>query len=164
MKAVNDLPEHHSHVLSLLMAKIDPFDYVWALTGSAGLRLQGLDLTVHDLDLQTDVKTMYQLERELADYMKVPVHVWETEHTLSYHARAEVDGLQVEFLGDVRHRGAEGAWDAPLDIRSVLVWVEWHGVKVPVLSLTHEALAYERMGRTQKAELIRSVIQKEHYD
>ena len=67
MKAVYDLPEHHSHVLTLLMAKIDPTDYVWALTGSAGLRLQGVDLPVHDLDLQTDAKTIYLLEKEHYD-------------------------------------------------------------------------------------------------
>ena len=67
MKAVYNLPEHHNHVLTLLMAKIDPTDYVWALTGSAGLRLQGVDLPVHHLDLQTDAKTIYLLEKEHYD-------------------------------------------------------------------------------------------------
>lgn len=161
MKAVLDLPEVHSKVLSFLVSKIPPTVHLWALTGSAGLRLQGVDLTVHDLDLQTDGKTIYLLEKELAGFMKNPVHVWETEHTLSYHGQAEVYGLQVELLGDIRHRGADGAWQPPLDIPSVLVWVEWHDVEIPVLSLAHEALAYEKMGRTQKAELIRSAMKKE---
>mgnify|MGYP001321759192 CR=1 FL=1 len=164
MKAVYDLPEQHANVLSLLVARISPTAHGWALTGSAGLRLQGVDLSVHDLDLQTDAKTIYLLEKDLAEFIKVPVHVWETEHTRSYHGQAEIHGLQVELLGDVRHRGADGAWGAPLDIRSVLVWVEWHGLEVPVLSLAHEALAYEKMERKQKAELIRAVIRKEIYD
>lgn len=161
MKAVHDLPEQHAKALSLLVAQIRPTDYLWALTGSAGLRLQGVDLSVHDLDLQTDAKTIYLLEKKLADFMKVPVHVWESEHTLSYHGQAEINGLQVELLGDIRHRHPDGTWEPPLDIESVLVWVEWRGLKIPVLSLTHEALAYEKMGRTQKAELIRSAIRKE---
>ena len=160
MKAAYDLPEQHANILSLLVARIDPTDYSWALTGSAGLRLQGVDLSVHDLDLQTDAGTIYLLEKELAEFMKVPVHIWESEHPLSYHGQAEINGLQVELLGDIRHRGADGTWQPPLDIRSVLVWVEWHGVKIPVLSLAHEALAYEQMGRTQKADLIRSAIRK----
>jgi hypothetical protein len=155
MKAVYDLPEQHAAVLTLLVARIPPADYLWALTGSAGLRLQGVDLSVYDLDLQTDAKTIYLLEKEIVEFMKVPVHVWESEHTLSYHGQAEIDGLQVELLGDVRHRDAEDVWQPPVEIRSVLVWVEWHGVQIPVLSLAHEALAYEKMGRTQKAELIR---------
>jgi len=160
MKAIYDLPEQHAAVLTLLVARIPPADYLWALTGSAGLRLQGVDLSVHDLDLQTDAKTIYLLEKEIVEFMNIPVHVWESEHTLSYHGQAEIDGLQVELLGDVRHRGTEDAWQPPVDIRSVLVWVEWHGVQIPVLPLVHEALAYEKMGRIQKAELIRSAIRK----
>ncbi len=161
MKAVYDLPEPHADVLSLLVTKFIPADTLWALTGSAGLRLQGIDLSVHDLDLQTDAKTIYLLEKKFAEFMKVPVHVWETDHTLSYHARAEVDGLQVELLGDIRHRGEDGAWLPPLDLPSVLVWVEWRELRIPVLSLAHEALAYEKMGRVQKAALIRSAIREE---
>jgi len=160
LKAVYDLPEQHASVLSVLVARIDPTDYLWALTGSAGLRLQGVDLSVHDLDLQTNARTIYLLEKELAEFMKVPVHVWESEHTLSCHGQAEINGLQVELLGDVRHRGTDGTWQPSLDIRSVLVWVEWHGVEIPVLSLAHETLAYEKMGRSQKAEQIRSAIRK----
>lgn len=160
MKAVYDLPGQHASVLTLLVARIPPADYLWALTGSAGLRLQGVDIPVHDLDLQTDAETVYLLEKELAEFMKTPVHVWESEHSLSYHGQAEIDGLQVELLGDIRHRGADGAWQPPLDIPSVLVWVEWHGLQIAVLSLAHEALAYEKMGRSQKAELIRSAIGK----
>lgn len=161
MKAVHDLPEQHVSVLSLLVATVPPADNLWALTGSAGLRLQGIDLPVHDLDLQTDAKTIYLLEKKLAGFMGVPVHLWESEHTLSYHAQAEIDGMQVELLGDVRHRGVDGTWEPPLDIKSVVVWVDWRGLKVPVLSLVHEALAYEKMGRIQRAELIRSWIRKE---
>ena len=93
--------------------------------------------------------------------MKVPVHLWETEHTRSYHGQAEINGLQVELLGDVRHRQTDGSWGTSVDIVSVMVWVEWHDLKIPVLSLEHEALAYEKMGRAQKAERIRAAIQKE---
>ena len=159
--AILDLPEQHSNALAFLVAKTPPTQYLWALTGSAGLRLQGVDLSVNDLDLQTTAKTVFLLEKELAEFMKVPVHLWETEHTLSYHGQAEIDGLQVELLGDIRHRQTDGTWGPALDIESVLVWVEWHDLTIPVLSLAHEALAYEKMGRTQKAERIRSAIRKE---
>lgn len=161
MKAVLDLPEGHAKVLLLLMTRIPPADYRWALTGSAGLRLQGVNTSVHDIDLQTDAKTIYVLEKELAEFMKAPVHLWESEHTLSYHGQAEIYGLQIELLGDVRYRDVNGTWGTPLDIGSVIVWVEWRGLKIPALSLGHEALAYERMGRSQKAELIRAAIREE---
>jgi hypothetical protein len=160
-KAFLDLPEQHTNVLRFLIENIPPAENLWALTGSAGLRLQGVDLSVHDLDLQTDAETVFVLERELVDFMNVPVHLWETEHTLSYHGQAEIQGLLVELLGDIRHRGPDGAWGPSLDLKSVLVWVEWQDLNVPVLSLAYEAVAYEKMGRLEKAEQIRSVIRKE---
>lgn len=161
IKAILDLPEQHAIVLSLLVEKVPPAEHLWALTGSAGLRLQGVDLSVNDLDLQTEAQTVFLLEKELAEYMKVSVHLWESEHTLSYHGQAEITGLQVELLGDIRHRQLDGTWSMPLDLTSVLVWVEWHDLKIPVLSLEHEAVAYEEMGRVEKAERIRSAIRKE---
>ena len=160
MKAIFDIPEPHARVTSMLIRQFDPSQNLWALTGSAGLRLQGVDIPVHDLDVQTDQKTIYLFQEKLAGFMKMPVHVWESEHTRSYHGQAEIDGLQVEFLGDVRHRGQDNTWE-PLDLESVRLWVDWQAIRIPVLSLAHEALAYEKMGRVQKAELIRSAIRKE---
>jgi hypothetical protein len=161
MKAVLDLPEQHAQVLAFLIEKIHPSDFVWVLTGSAGLRLQGVDISVNDLDLQTDAQTIYVLEQKLADYMKVPVHAWESTHTLSHHGQAEINGLQVELLGDMRHPSSAGIWEPACDITSFREWVSWRELQVPVISLEHEALAYEKMGRMQKAELIRSAIKKE---
>ena len=161
MKAILDLPEQHAQVLAFLIEKIHPAGLPWVLTGSAGLRLQGIDISVNDLDLQTDAQTIYVLEQKLAEFMKIPVHVWESEHTLSHHGQAEINRLQVEFLGDMRHRSSAGIWESAIDIASARIWVNWRDLQVPVLPLQHEALAYEKMGRTQKAELIRSAIKKE---
>lgn len=162
MKALLDLPERHAQVLLLLLEKIPPGKFLWALTGSAGLRLQGVDTTVHDLDLQTDADSVYLLEQRLAEYIQVAVHVWVTEHTRSLHGQAEVDGLQVELLGDVRHRSPDGTWERPPDLSTVCRSVTWRGQHVPVLALTHEARAYEKMGRLDKASIIRSAIAREN--
>jgi hypothetical protein len=161
LKALLDLPEKHSQVLSLLLEKISPTQYLWVLTGSAGLRLQGVDIPVHDLDLQTDEHSIYLLEKQIAEYMKNPVHVWESEHTFSYHGQAEINGLQVELLGGIRHRQPNRLWEPEPDLFAVRNWVEWHAKNVPVLSLAHEASAYEKMGRLEKAKIIRSAIARE---
>lgn len=160
-KAILELPDRHMEVLFILVERVPPTEYLWALTGSAGLRLQGMDIPVNDLDLHTDGKTVFILEKKLSEFMKVSVHIWESEHTLSHHGQAEIRGLQVELLGDIRHRLPNGSWSRSLDIPSMLVWVGWHGIRIPVLSLEHEADAYEKMGRFQKAELIRTAIRKE---
>jgi hypothetical protein len=61
----------------------------------------------------------------------------------------------------MRHRQPDCTWSVPLDIQAVRAWVEWRDFEVPVLSLSHEASAYEKMGRLQKAQLIRAAMRKE---
>lgn len=161
LEAVLELPEQHATVLSFLAGRVPLAEKLWALTGSAGLRLQGVDVSVRDLDLQTDADTVFLLERELAGFVTVPVHPWQTGHTRSYHGQAVIQGVQVDLLGDIRHRLPDQSWDAPVDIRSVLHWVKWRNLKIPVLSLADEAFAYEKMGRIKKAGLIRAALWKE---
>lgn len=164
MKAIFELPEQHTKPLYLLTERVSPAANLWALTGSAGLRLLGVNTSVHDMDVHTNAETIDLFEKRLAEFMTTSVYVWGSEHTLSFHGQAEIHGLQVELLRDVRHRRTDGTWEPPLDIKTVLVWAEWHGLKIPGKSLAHEALAYEKMGRRQKAELIHSAIQKDSYD
>jgi hypothetical protein len=39
--ALLDLPEAHLRALEFLLNRVPPLEYIWSLTGSAGLRLQG---------------------------------------------------------------------------------------------------------------------------
>ena len=158
MKALLELPQAHVRVLSSLVELISPTEYQWVLTGSAGLRLQGVDISVNDLDLQTDTKNVYLIEKKLSEYMKVAVHLWESEHTLSLHGQAEINGITVELIGDIKHRSSGGAWESPVDISTTRVWVTWRKHNIPVFPLEFEAQAYSIMGRVEKAKLIREAI------
>jgi len=158
MSASLDLPDRHARVLIRILELIDPRQYPWALTGSAGLRLQGVDVPVHDLDLQADFETIFRLGEVLEGYMTIALQEKESEHTRSVYGVVRIDGLQVELMGDVRHRTEDGGWDCETAIESLRLWVKWNGRQVPVLPLEHEAAAYDRMRRPQKAELIREAI------
>jgi len=158
MKALLELPESHAQVLILLLDIIPPEKHKWALTGSAGLRLQGVDTSVNDLDLQTDGEDVYVIEKKLGKFMEVGVHRWESEHTNSLHGQAVINEIVVELLGDVRHRQPGGTWEPTTGILSARIWVTWREHRVPVFPLEFEAQAYSKMGRAEKAELIREAI------
>jgi hypothetical protein len=57
--ALLDLPVAHLRALTFLLNLMPPLEYIWSLTGSAGLRLQGVDVPVYDLDIQADEKTWH---------------------------------------------------------------------------------------------------------
>jgi hypothetical protein len=157
--AILDLPETHVHVLDFLLKRVPPSEYIWVLTGSASLRLQGVDVPVHDLDIQTDEKTVYLMEKKLSEFMSTPVHLWESPGMRSLDGKAAVEGVVIELLANITHRQPDGTWSTYTDF-SRLTRVETHGMCILVFPLEDELAAYEAMGRTEKAVLIRKTIQK----
>ena len=157
--ALLDLPETHLRALDFLLNRLPPLAYFWVLTGSASLRLQGVDLQVHDLDIQAGEKTVYLIEQQLAEFMKTPVHLWDSTGMRSLDGKAEIEGVQIELLANIAHRQPDGSWCSYTDF-SRLIWVETHDLHIPVFPLENELAAYEAMGRTEKVALIRQVIQK----
>jgi len=158
MKAILDLPDSHAEVLISLLTLVPPRVHSWVLTGSCSLRLLGLDIPVYDIDLQTDRESVYAVASKLTDFIKVAVHPWESEHTFSLHAQAEINNVTVELLGGIKHRQPGGEWEPSADILSARNWIHWRENKVPVFSLEFEAQAYDKMGRIEKAKLIRGAI------
>jgi hypothetical protein len=157
--ALLDLPETHVYALEVLFKRVPPLEYPWALTGSASLCLQGVDVPVHDLDIQTDEKTVYAIEKLLAEFMKTPVHLWESTGMRSLDGKANIEGVEIELLANIAHRQPDGIWRTYNDFAR-LIWVEWHGLNIPVFPLEDELAAYQAMGRFEKAALIRRAIQK----
>jgi len=152
-----DLPETHVHTLTWLLEEIPPGMFTWALTGSAGLRIQGVDVQVHDLDIQTDQATVGIIEQKLARFMKTAVHLWESPGMRSIDGKAEIKGIEVELLANIAHRLPDGSWSTFTDF-SHLIQVDLNGLIIPVFPLEDELSAYEAMGRNEKAALIRDTI------
>jgi hypothetical protein len=152
-----DLPEPHLHALHFLLKQVPPPAYTWALTGSGSLRLQGVDVPVHDLDIQADKETVYRIEEQLAGFMINPVHLWESTGMVSLDGKAVIEGIQIELLANVAHRQPDGTWCTYTDF-SRLIWVKTHELRIPVFPLEDELAAYKAMGRIEKATLIRQAI------
>jgi len=152
-----DLPEAHTRVLAALLKCIPPAEFLWALTGSAGLRLQGVDVPVHDLDIQTDEKTVYLIEQRLAWSMQTAVQLWESPCMRSLDGKAEVEGIKIDLLANIAHKTPDGTWRTYTDF-SRLVWADLNGLRVPTFPLEDELEAYEAMGRSEKADLIRKTL------
>jgi hypothetical protein len=157
MKALLDLSEDHTKVLHLLMTRI-PGHLDWALTGSAGLRLQGVDVPVHDLDLESHPAGVDEIAHIFGTYLREMPHWKEGQRLRSYFGVLVVEGIQVELMGDIQHWLPDGSWSPVADIPTLRRRLAWQGRQVPVLDLAYEAQAYEELGRTEKAARIREVL------
>ena len=133
----------------------------WALTGSCNFYIQGLDVSVADIDIQTDKEGAYQIDKLLAQYSLREVTYSETENICSHFGIFIIDGVTVEVMGDMRKKLPDGTWEKQIDLKSNIVYAYYKRLKLPVLSLEYEAEAYERLGRKQKARMLRNFLEQD---
>ncbi len=148
------IPPEFLHVLRKIYGRLEDSDIVWVLTGSLGLAIKGIPLTPHDIDIQTDRAGVEAFARLFAEEMVTPPYFRESEHTRSWFAVFEIDGLKMEVMGDMQHRDEDGGWDDPPNLRALRLYIQVAEMRVPTLSLDFEEEAYRSMGRYDKAALI----------
>lgn len=146
---------HHLRILHKLYERLDGTGINWAVTGSFGFALQGVPAEVHDIDVQTDEAGAYEIERLFAECVTRKVGFSSSDKIRSHFGALTIDGIQVEIMGDIQKRLADGTWEAPVDLSRHKAFVDVEGMRVPVLSLEYEEQAYRKMGRIEKAELLR---------
>lgn len=130
-------------------------DVGWALTGSTSFALQGVPIEPNDVDLQTSEEGAYEIANLFPEAVVEAVSFEEAELIRSHFGVLELHGVRVEVMGDVQKRGEDGTWEPPVDVEDHRAVVDVDGRGVPVLSLSYEARAYERLGRTERAALLR---------
>jgi hypothetical protein len=132
----------------------------WAVTGSCSLALQGVPVAVHDIDLRTTAHDAYQLETVFQMYRKRPVTFACTDAVRSHFGALEVHGVQVEIIGDMQHRLADGTWEPLVDMNQFKVWIETDGLRLPVMSLPFLYDAYRLLGRADKVAALEQWFQR----
>lgn len=152
------IPLSHLHVLHKIYNRLFRTSINWAIVGSLGLALQGVAVQVHDIDLATDAAGVYEIERLLAEYVVRPVALSSKGNIRSHFGALELGGIPVEIMGDVQLRDEDGHWAFPTDLCQHRLYVEVEGMQAPVLSLEHEYQVYLRLGRLEKARLIKEYL------
>ena len=127
----------------------------WVVTGSLGMALQGMEIEIHDIDIQTDKQGAYEFESLFAEYVVEPVRYLASERIRSYLGTFEIDGIKVEIMGDIQKMSPGQEWEPPVKVEQYRQWIRYNDMRVPVLSLEYEYQAYLKLGRTEKAETIR---------
>jgi hypothetical protein len=142
-------------VLRQIVTELQDSTVNWVLTGSLSFALQGLPLEPHDIDIQTDEQGAYEIERRFASQVSRRVAFSAGERMRSHLGALLIDGIEVEIMGDIQKRLEDGSWESPVDLNSHRRFVNFEGMQVPVLSLEYEAQAYQKMGRLERAEMLR---------
>ena len=146
-------------VLRKINTQLSNTNVNWAITGSLGFALQGVPAEPNDIDIQTDKRGAYEIERHFSEFMTKRVTLSSTEKIRSHFGKLMIDGIKIEIMGDIQKRLEDGNWENPVNLEHHKRVVEVEGMKVPVLSLEYEYQAYMKLGRIEKAEMLRNWLQ-----
>ena len=67
----------------------------------------------------------------------------------------DIDGVRVEIMGDRQQRLDDGMWEAAPDLAEQRRYVMLVDMRVPVLALEYEYDVYLKLGRADRAELLK---------
>ena len=143
------------NILRQIHARLANTDVNWVITGSFGFALQGVPVQPNDIDIQTDRAGAYAIESLFSDVVVRKVKFSATERIKSHFGALRIDGIEVEIMGDIQKRGADGVWEEIVDLPRYKQMVEIAGLLVPVLSLEYEYQAYLKFGRVEQAKMLR---------
>jgi hypothetical protein len=152
---MSGLEDPHLAAVETLSETLGDRGVTWALTGSASFALRGVPVEPDDVDVQTTEAGAYEIEAAFEERVVDPVSFSESEAIRSHFGALELDGVRVEIMGALQKRRPDGTWEPPVDVATHRTVVDVGGTAVPVLSLDYEAEAYERLGRTERAALLR---------
>lgn len=150
-----EIPPAHRAALRLLAERLTATNIVWALTGSTSFALQGVTVSVHDIDVQTDAAGAYRIAELFPQVVLRPVAFAGTERIQSHFGALRLGEIVVELMGALQKRLPDGTWEAPVDVRAHRRFVPLATLRLPVLDLAYEEQAYRLLGRVERADLLR---------
>jgi len=145
-------------VLKIISKRLTDKNINWVLGGSLNLAIQGVNVIPHDIDILTNQKGALAIQKELDEFTQESVVYKESDLFKSWLGVFEINGVKVEIMGDLSSRASiHDNWRPPTKLKNP-VYITYQDLTIPVKSLKEEYGAYTRMGRTEKAEKIKSCL------
>ncbi len=154
------ISEKYIKVLKIILKKLGSTKINWAVGGSTSQALQGLDIDPKDIDILTDKNGAFMTEKLLKEFLTEAVEYRKSEKFKSYFSIFLIEGIKVEIMGEIINKLPEGnLWGKNADLHQK-VFINFGNIKIPVIPLEQEYLVNIRMGRMERAERIKEVLDK----
>ena len=147
--AVSTKPKWRS-VLCHIAQELDQAGIPYKVVGGTAAALHGVPVRVKDIDLETTPEGAYRFQSLFQDYVTKTVTLCESEVYRSHFGQFDLNGVQVEVMGDLCRREEDDWVPTTTQTRAT---VDLDGVPVCTAWLEEETLAYVRRDRLDRAAL-----------
>ena len=119
--------------------------------------IHGMFFDVNDIDIQTDKAGAYKINELLKIYEVTPVSFSSTDIIRSHFGRFEINGISIEVMGDIQKMN-NGDWEEIINLQPLIQWQTYKDMRLPVLDIRYEEMAYRVLGRYERAETLKTFI------
>jgi len=137
-------------ILKIILGKIRRERILWRLEGSANLKLQGVSVSVHDLDIATDAEGIAVFREALKEYIMKDSY---RQDILSEALLLNIFGFEVEILN--RKPDQKG-----LNMFDKIKKITWRALTIPALPLPDALEFYRKIEKEEKVKLIEEFLKK----
>ena len=81
-------------VLHKINIRLNKTNVNWAITGSLGFALKGVPVEPNDIDIQTDKRGAYEIERYFSEFVTKRVKFSSTERIRSHFGELMIEGIK----------------------------------------------------------------------
>lgn len=150
---MNNLTRNLDVLIKIINMIDKPIKYV--LSGSTSLKLQGVDVIPHDIDIFTNKDGIYYFYSILFNYTIIKPEILDTDIATSYYSKYIIDGVEIEIISDfiIKNGNVVSKFNN-------IIYKEYKGTKIPIISLEQELEGYRRLNRKEKVEKIKEVLNK----
>jgi ubiquinone/menaquinone biosynthesis C-methylase UbiE len=135
-------------VLRQIAARLQSAGIPFRVVGGTAAALHGVPVPVQDIDLEMSAADVYRFHDIYAAHTIEPPALQESDAYRSHFGRYELDGVQIEVMGDLHRR--EGTRWVP-SFATTQTTLDIEGTPCSVSCLEEETLAYIRRGRLDRA-------------
>jgi len=154
------ITDKHFKALRILVDRLSNKNITWAIVGGTNFALQGVDVKAKDIDILTDKEGAFAIGEALKEFAVQPVKYSENERFNCYHGKFKIEGVDIEVMGEIENKIPVGDLWTETKGFSEKIFIEYKGLRIPVISLKQEYYAYTMMGKTEKAKKIKDVLDK----
>ncbi|UCG03133.1 MAG: hypothetical protein JSW11_03915 [Candidatus Heimdallarchaeota archaeon] len=145
--------------LKSLIYRLESSNIIWGVTGSLSMALQGVPVVPNDIDIQTDEKGAYEIQKLFKDHIIKPINFSGNSMIKSHFGSIRVCDILIEIMGGVQKLLPNGSWEPAVDIQPHRQFIKLKGMHIPVLSLKYEESAYRKLGRIERADLLKKYLE-----
>ncbi len=140
--------------ICFLTQKLESMSEKWAVTGSFGQVLQGVNVVPKDIDIISTRVGVRKIQSILKEFTQHKVSYSATNSMRSYFGVIEINSCKIEFFGEIENLLKNNTWEPHIEWEKNITEIVIDSIVVPVITLEYELLICNKLFITERAILI----------